>query len=84
MSKLLSVLFILTLCTTCYGLLNIGFSLSAALILLGPVAVSLFTAAAFVFLFFAVMFETKPIRSAEQTSPRDHWLSDSRFQHSNG
>ena len=84
MSKLLSVLFILTLCTAFYGLLNIGFSLSEALILLGPVAVSLFTAAAFVFLFFAVMFEVRSDESMGPKSPQSPWPTKFQLEHSRG
>nr|WP_156780798.1 hypothetical protein [Hyphomonas sp. Mor2] len=81
MNKALYLLFFLTLIASFFGLLFSGVSIGVSLMLVGPLTTALFTAGAFIFLLFAVVFEKEgtkphPVRSAD-----NHWIAEPKLQH---
>ena len=83
MDKALYGLFVLTLGASLLGLWANGFSLAISLMLFGPVAVSIFTAGAFLYLLGAVIFEKSPTRSTAPQDGHGNWWTKPAFQHSN-
>lgn len=83
MDKALNGLFILTLSASLVGLLAKGVSLTMSLILFGPVAVAIFTAAAFLYLLVAVIFEPSPKPADTAMAEREDWWAEPALQHSN-
>lgn len=84
MDKLLYSLFFLTLFLVFAGLLSSGVSIAVSLMLVGPVTVASFTALAFLYLLFAVIFEKTPQERSTKPDVRQTWPAKPTLQPNNG
>lgn len=84
MDKLLYSFFFLTLILVFAGLLSSGVSLGVSLMLVGPVTVASFTALAFLYLLFAVIFEKSPKGRATKPDVRNAWPAKPTLQPNSG
>ena len=84
MAHRLNALFVLALLVAGAGLFVSDVSIPLLFLLVLPAGALLFTAAAFVFLMVAVIFDKAPQPRVAIKQDADHWLGDVPLQHSQG